>query len=429
MQDPVLAQQSNINYESVLTLSLQMGVGLLSCGASVSRVEATVRYVASAYDVKQVEVFAIPSMIIVTITEENDHTHTQMMRVGGIANDFSRMAKFNQLSRDIVKKRYTLEQAQECYYNIIKQPSHSTLSIIGSSLLAGAFAIFFGGTWLDMFPSLLIGAFMGYLGVLLSGRNFNGYARAFIQSLVGGVCSILLTRLMLLMGIESHCDMVIIGTIMIVVPGLLISNAIRDLFIGDIVSGLFQILNGLLITLAIVAGYGLSLFVLKDVVVFAQNTLRGAGQLSYYLYAIPSCLLSAVAFAFMCNVDGRCLPWALVNTAITYALYLVLEVYVHDIFINFLLATILAATLSEVFARIIKAPATIFLVPTIIPYVPGGALYYTMNYLVSGEIERASVQGTQMGLMFLGIAVGLSVVTVLFQLVVPVRRQGKILRN
>lgn len=69
---------------------------------------------------------------------------------------------------------------------------------------------------------------------------------------------------------------------------------------------------------------------------------------------------------------------------------------------------------AEVLARIVKAPATVFLIPSIIPLVPGGRLYYTMRAIVDGEGNDARVYAMETLVIALGIAVGIVVVSLIF---------------
>jgi len=100
-----------------------------------------------------------------------------------------------------------------------------------------------------------------------------------------------------------------------------------------------------------------------------------------------------------------------------------MEYYTRDLFLTNFVATLFAAFFAEFLARWKKAPATVFLIPAIIPFVPGASLYFTMNYLVSGDMANAASKGTDALLIFLGIAVGLSVITLIFQLIYPIKNK------
>lgn len=86
-----------------------------------------------------------------------------------------------------------------------------------------------------------------------------------------------------------------------------------------------------------------------------------------------------------------------------------------------LLATIVTATLSEIFARVLKTPATVFLIIGIIPLVPGGGLYYTMESLVNGDMQMFTQYGMETVASAGAIAVGSSLVSAVTRLL-AVRR-------
>ena len=79
--------------------------------------------------------------------------------------------------------------------------------------------------------------------------------------------------------------------------------------------------------------------------------------------------------------------------------------------IRFLLATIIVASLSEIFVRILKAPATIFLIIGILPLVPGGGIYYTMEALINGDMDLFVYQGLKTAACAGAIAIGCSLVS------------------
>ncbi len=78
---------------------------------------------------------------------------------------------------------------------------------------------------------------------------------------------------------------------------------------------------------------------------------------------------------------------------------------------RYLLSTMVVSLLSEIFARIMKAPATIFLVIGIVPLVPGGGLYYAMDYLINKDYVMAAQTGIETAANAGAIAAGVSVVT------------------
>ena len=89
-----------------------------------------------------------------------------------------------------------------------------------------------------------------------------------------------------------------------------------------------------------------------------------------------------------------------------------------------LMATVVTAALAEVFARIMKTPATVFLIIGIIPLVPGGGLYYTMESLVNSDMTLFVRYGLETVVSAGAIAVGSSLVSAVVRFT-AVRRSAR----
>ncbi len=422
------ALENKLDYERVLALSLELGKGLLHCGASVSRVENAVERICSAYGVAEVNAWVVPSMIIASIVTPEGDTFTQMERVYIITNNLQKMERYNQLSRDICTKKIPLSIAEQSARQVREERYYKTWQLVlAGAIAAGAFSVLFGGSVVDAFLTTIIGAVMTYLNIVLSVKSFNSYARSFMLSVLGGCLCILFSAAFDGMGIACHCSMIIIGTIMVVAPGLMVCNAVRDLFVGDLFSGTFQILNGILTMLAIVAGYATSMIMLKDIAVFEDAFARTGA--SYYIYSIIAGIFGVAGFSLMFSISPKRLPLATLNAIITYIIYLLLIDFNGDVFTANFVATVYGAIASEILARVTKAPSTVYIIPAIIILVPGGALYYTLNYLVEGDWANCSTWGLNTAVIFLGIAVGLSIVAAVFQIIHPIKHKTRFTRK
>lgn len=103
---------------------------------------------------------------------------------------------------------------------------------------------------------------------------------------------------------------------------------------------------------------------------------------------------------------------------IGWAIYLLIFHFTEQLFLSNFVAAFLVYLYAEIMARILKAPSNIFLIPGIIPLLPGGTLYYTMQAIVEGDRDTAVLQGTQTAIITVGIAAGIVVGTVLFYYIV-----------
>ena len=130
------------------------------------------------------------------------------------------------------------------------EPYPAWVIFLGAVLAAGGFAMFFGG---DIFDGIAA----GIIGVVLTAIDyyrpsyFNQMARTVICSFAAGLLSYMLVNV----GIGHNTDRVMIGSVMILVPGLTFGNALRDLLCGDVISGSIEIVNSILSASMIAFGY------------------------------------------------------------------------------------------------------------------------------------------------------------------------------
>ena len=126
---------------------------------------------------------------------------------------------------------------------------------------------------------------------------------------------------------------------------------------------------------------------------------------------VISMLISAgigtFGFTLIFKVNPKHIPIASLGGVISCAIYVAFDMLGANLFVSNFMAILITAMLCEVFARIFRAPAVIFLLPCVIPLVPGGSLYYTMSYLISENYEAMAIYGKSTLLTALGIAAGM----------------------
>lgn len=99
--------------------------------------------------------------------------------------------------------------------------------------------------------------------------------------------------------------------------------------------------------------------------------------------------IATLAFAILFKVKAKFLPYATFGGLVACVIYFLLTDLIGGVFIPNVVAVFVISLLSEVFARVKKAPSTVFLFPSCIALVPGGTLYYTMNSLLSKNYSEA----------------------------------------
>ncbi len=247
--------------DDILRTAMDVGEGLLRCGGEIQRVEDTVTRICRAYGAVHVEVFTITSLILTSVRMADGSYSSQTRRIRSISNDLYRLSLFNEISRDICTNTPDIEEAQRR----IKQAKHSKpypdwICYSGSIFSAGGFALFFGGDWLDALAAAVIGiiiTLMDHFKVSF----VSSMAQSTISSFVAGV----LCRLCAHLGLCHNVDAVIIGTIMLMIPGLTIGTSIRDMLCGDIATGSLRLTQSLLLGGVIALGYGAAMLLMGGI--------------------------------------------------------------------------------------------------------------------------------------------------------------------
>lgn len=247
---------------SILTIALDVGAELLRAGGEIHRVEDTVTRICRAYGAESVDVFAITSLITAEVRMADGSYATMNRCVLTTYNHLARLEALNALSRTICKSPISVSEAHARLEDIrLYRPVPEWLCYIGGMLACGGFAVFFGGSVLDGLAAACI-AFFLTLFARFRPVHINSMVKSLISSFAAGVLSVLCVRV----GFGDHVDKIIIGTIMLEIPGLSFGNALRDLLCGDTLAGTMRLIQAVLQTLMIALGYMAALTLLNRLI-------------------------------------------------------------------------------------------------------------------------------------------------------------------
>ncbi len=246
----------------VLSLALDIGKSMVKCGAEMNRVEETIIRICYAYGMKRVEVFSIISMMTVTAFDEEGNDYTQSRRIYAYSNNLGRLEQLNALSRSICFDPIEISAAREELEKINNEEKRFRLSAcFGNVIAASAFTVFFGGSWRDALAAAPIAVMIYLMNSFIKARGMNRLFFTAVCSALSGFFALLIVRV----GLADNADMIMIGDIMLIIPGLMLINAIREMLCGDIMSGLMRFLETIIIALSIACGFAVPILLLKGV--------------------------------------------------------------------------------------------------------------------------------------------------------------------
>lgn len=246
-----------MDYDALLSLSADLGYGLLESGAEIYRVEESISRLLRAYGIRQADPFVIPNCIIVSFVAPDGNTRTQVRRMPSHGTDVDLLERYNDLCRRLCADPPALSVAREQLDAVKKNrqlyslPQNLAAHFFGTA----AFCLLFQGTLSDALCAGLCGA---VIGLSLAAMTRLG-AGLFFKSVAGATLSGLLAQTLVELGLGAHYQLIIIGALMALVPGIMFTNAMRDVMAGDMVAGITKIADSLLVGVAIALGTAFAL--------------------------------------------------------------------------------------------------------------------------------------------------------------------------
>ena len=398
-----------MDYGKLLDLATEMGYQLAMCGAETYRIEESIKRIMQSYGVSA-EVFAIPNCMHVTI-ETEDRPITRMRRIGEHGTDLDAVERYTGLSRKICKMKPSPEIGWKWLQETSKQRRYyKTLGMLAGFFCGSfGFALLFGGTLMDGFCAGVCGLAVWLVNQLAERLSANH----FFKTISSAFCLAMLAYALGALGIAANPDCVSIGTLMILVPGLLFTNAMRDIIYGDTNSGVNRIVLVLLTAVAIALGTAAAWNLAK----LMWGTPTGIGNVDYsLLQQLLPCMIGCVGFAVIFNIHGPGGLLCALGGTLAWVVYIFVLEWTGNDLTGYFWGAFVASGYSEVMARIRKYPAISYLVISIFPLIPGAGVYYTMRYAVQGEMEAFANQGMHTAAIAGVIAVGIILVSTVFRL-------------
>lgn len=243
--------------EKVMEKALDIGEAMLCTGGEILRVEDTIMRICHAYGGGIVDVFTILSLIIVSWHTTDDKNFTQTRRIYSYATDLDKLEELNALSRYICENKPSCDEIETKVEQIMysSKPGLSKTKLGGYIFGASAFAIFFGGNLRDGIAAGIIAFLLFVWDYIFAAHTKNRVVYALISSFVVGI----LCMILVYFRIGVNADKVMIGNIMILIPGINMMNSIRDMICGDIITGFLKLMESLMTAVAIAAGFALAL--------------------------------------------------------------------------------------------------------------------------------------------------------------------------
>lgn len=249
-------QEAFMHSKKAIEIAIKAGKIMLVNGAETYRVEETVKRVAEAGGLSSVNVFVIPTGILLS-SEIDGIPATVLERISSEGLDLEAIDRVNRFARLYSSGTMTPDEALEELKILENPPKFSKRArFFFTGLAGGFFVLLSGGNFIEFFLAYWIASFTVWIFDRLTLNFFiNNIIGGFIASILGLIGVLAVNRL----GGSASLNTVIVGPLMTLVPGVALTNGIRDLISGELLAGSARIMEALFIAVALAFGVGLTL--------------------------------------------------------------------------------------------------------------------------------------------------------------------------
>jgi len=245
-------------------IALEVGRLILQSGGTTNRCEKMMTSVCRVYGFPNTQSFVTPTGIFISVIDADLNISTQIKRIEGRYIDLGKISLVNELVNKL-EKSHCQEDPSSCLKpaDFMKRlqdidnyrPYPEWVRTLCGGGTSGFFCLLFGGSWLEFIVAFFVGILVSFTMRLISLLKMNN----FLINALGAAMVVTFAKLLDIWVPFIKLDNIIIGGIMLLVPGLSFVNAIRDTMSGDLVSGTARAVEALFIAIAIATGSGVML--------------------------------------------------------------------------------------------------------------------------------------------------------------------------
>lgn len=241
--------------KQVLEVAISAGEILLSNGAESYRIEETIERICRSYNLN-CECMSTAKGVFVSVIDGNDEKITALKKIRTRRVDLYRIELINSFSRSIQNNPISYDEAIKILKDIDDAPYFSfQVRLFAASMTSFIYALFFNGTIYDAIISAIISIGIYIMLEKVSRIGFFQFFEFFLSGFLIGIVSLTAQKLLP----YANKDNVITGAIMILIPGVALTNGIKDIIYGDFQSGMVKFGESMLIITAVGAGIGTAL--------------------------------------------------------------------------------------------------------------------------------------------------------------------------
>lgn len=246
---------ARINGHEAIEFASLAGEILLENGAETSRVEDTINRICIKAGFKETEVIVFPTGMIINAKHEGEG-FTKAKRILSRDINLKMVSCINDISRKFSNGQISLAEgiraAREAHE--MKGKAHFWGILLAGASASAAATLLLGGSKEDVLPAFIATAIVRFV-MGITAYNLAYVLQIYVAGFLAGVIGVFFVRL----GFGLDLGKIIVGALLPLVPGVSLTNAVRDFISGDLLSGTLRMVEAFLVSAALAGGVGLAL--------------------------------------------------------------------------------------------------------------------------------------------------------------------------
>ena len=387
------------NIEEILSFCVNLSRQMIIAGANLERVHLAIEFICRAYELKDVSIFLLSTHISLSATDENGKYASRQASIPPSGIHLERLKSLNQLSYKIAEITPNTKFLNHMLEKSLEVRDYKDWTVLlGRVCAMSCLCMIFGGGIFELIPVATVTAFVHFL---MKFFEKSGLDRIVVNTLTTCLATVA-AIIFVLLGMESNIAIVIISVLMLMIPGIPLVNAMRNLFCNYEINGILQLFKIVIETLALSMGIFIAFAMLHEHITVNEfvNPLSNSFLLILFSY------LASISFGVVFRIPPKDLWLAGLGGALSRISLLTLAPLTSNRLLYMTISALIASLYAEFLATKRRQPSTHYIYPSIIPLIPGDLFFYAISGFYVSNFEWVSLNGINCLLSLFGLSIG-----------------------
>ena len=385
--------------KNIVDFCVTLSKRMIESGANLERVQIALARITHAYDLKDVSVYLLSNFISMGARLPDGTYVSRQASISTADINLQRLKKLNRLCYTVAEQKPGEKELEKLLEEASRVETYPQW-LVNLAQIAGMSCVcmMFGGGIGEVLCIIGIVAAIQQLNRLMSGPGLD-------QVVINAVIMFAATMFAYLLETDFGVDLpiIVITAIIMIIPGITLVNATRNLFCGNEINGIIQGLRVCVETLALSAGIELAMFAFRWHGGVQETVVQGP---SHPALLIPLSFAVSFFLAVAFRVAPHDLWLAGLGGAISRVMLILLTGFLHNPLIYTFIAAFVAALYAEYLGTKRKDPSTYFIYPSILPMIPAGAFYYSLMGVYGSDLNMFLTNMRECILVLVGMSIG-----------------------